>query len=222
MTVITLSREFGCEGDRVAAQVAETLGYHLIDKDFIADVLEQYGLVEFNAEYDSKLGFWDRFSASRAEQRELMARMLDQVLRTLAYHGNVVIVGRSGFAALAGLADVLHVRLQAPLADRIARVAAQQQVGQDEAMRLVQDSDNLRSSFVGEFYGVAWSDARSFDLVINTMAVPLEKSVAWIVDAAARVREGLTFEGKQTSRAVTPDSVLAQAVAERLHCERAH
>ena len=42
----------------------------------------------------------------------------------MARHGNVVILGRSGYAILAGLADVLHVRLQAPLEDRIELVGA--------------------------------------------------------------------------------------------------
>ena len=56
MTVITISREFGCYGDLLAERVARTLKFHLVDKAFIRDVLAQYGLTEFDEEYESKAG----------------------------------------------------------------------------------------------------------------------------------------------------------------------
>src|SRR5512136_3007919 len=118
MPVITISREYGSEGESIAERIAQTLGYHLVDKEFIGAVLGQYGLVEFAWEYDTLPGFWDRFDAERGKRRAVMVDMLNQVLRAVAHHGDMVILGRSGFAALSGFADVLHVRLKAPFSIR--------------------------------------------------------------------------------------------------------
>jgi HD-like signal output (HDOD) protein len=45
MSVITISRDFGSEGEYIAEKIAQTLGYHLVDKEFFTTVLNQYGLV---------------------------------------------------------------------------------------------------------------------------------------------------------------------------------
>ena len=65
MSVITISREFGSEGDTIAEKVAQALGYHLVDKAVIGSLLSQYGLVEFEKDYDVLPGFRERFSARK-------------------------------------------------------------------------------------------------------------------------------------------------------------
>ena len=45
MSVITVSRDYGSDGDIIAKQVAETLGYHFVDLKFIGNILGQYGFV---------------------------------------------------------------------------------------------------------------------------------------------------------------------------------
>jgi len=155
MSAITISREIGSQGDEIAAQVALALGHHLVDRRFIGSILSQYGLVEFDQEYQTLPGFWQRFDAQREQRRDQMVAMLNQVIQAVARHGNVVIVGRSGYVVLAGFADVLHVRLQAPQAVRIARVAVSQGLSAAQAEDAVQTSDLVRATFVEDFYDVS-------------------------------------------------------------------
>lgn len=221
MTIITISREYGSEGDSVAESVAKALGYHLVDKDFISAVLAEYGLVEFDQEYDSLPGFWEKFIAQRSETRDLMGDMLNRVERAVARHGNVVMVGRSGFAALAGFADVLNVRLQAPREVRIARTKERKHLSLDEATAAVDESDKVRATFVEEFYGMPWGSIKAFDLVINTDAIPVEAATNWIIEAAkaCATRE---LEGLPMTRSIEVDPVLAEAVSNRLGCHTLH
>ena len=44
MSVITISRDFGSEGEYIAEKVAQALGYHCVDKEFFETVLKGYGL----------------------------------------------------------------------------------------------------------------------------------------------------------------------------------
>ena len=47
MAVITISRQVGSGGVSIGKKVADILGYHFIDKNTIAEVLREYGIVEF-------------------------------------------------------------------------------------------------------------------------------------------------------------------------------
>jgi cytidylate kinase len=220
MTVITISREFGSGGDLLAERVAASLGYHLVDKAFISAVLCQYGLVEFDAEYEKKSGFWESFDLERADRRELMVRMLNQVVRTVARHGNVVILGRSGYAILSGLADVLHVRLQAPLEERISRVGAEQNLSPAEAAALVNEKDLVRTSFIESFYRVSWQAPQAFDIALNTARVPIDLATGWVIEAANLRRS--EAGNRPTSKLIEIDPVMMQTVCEKLKCPTEH
>jgi cytidylate kinase len=219
MSVITISREFGSGGIYIAQQTAQVLGFHFADKKVIGTVLGQYGLAEFDNEYDSLPGFWDRFDTHRMERRDLMADMLNRAILALAHHGNIVILGRCGFAVLRGYADVLNVRLQAPVENRIQRVRERQKMtepGQAEAA--VKEGDRVRSSFIETFYGVSWDSARAFDLVLDTSKISTELAITTVAEAA----KALPVNEGHSIRAIEPDPVLAAAVGYELKCEAVH
>ena len=220
MTVITISREFGSGGDLLAEKVAHSLGYHLVDKAFVSAVLCQYGLAEFDVEYEKKPGFWEGFDTEKAERRDTMVRMLNQVVRAVARHGNVVILGRSGYAILGGLADVLHVRLQAPLEDRIELVRYEKNLSLLEATALVKDNDKVRKAFVESFYRVPWESSHAFDIALNTSRVPVEVATEWVIQAAKL--PAIRADLKMTTKQLEIDAVMQQAVTEKLKCETEH
>jgi cytidylate kinase len=221
MPVITISREYGSEGESIAERVAQALGYHLVDKEFIGALLRQYGLVEFDWEYDTVPGFWARFDAERGKRRTVMVDMLNRVVRAVAHHGDMVILGRSGFAALGGFADVLHVRLKAPFSIRVARVMAHQQITTEQAEAAVKEGDRVRAAFVEEFYGVPWGSTQAFDLVIDTSTISPDLVVTWVADAAKAIA-ARPATGLPSTSAIEVDPTLAAGVSRQLRCERDH
>ena len=221
MTVITISREFGSGGDLLAEKVAASLGYHLVDKAFISAVLCQYGLAEFDLDYETQPGFWEGFDINKTERRETMVRMLNQVVRAAALHGNVVILGRSGYAILSGLADVLHVRLLAPLEDRIEMTRVERNMTLEEAAVLVKEKDRVRTSFIESFYHVPWEASHAFDIAINTAVVPLELASRWVVEAVTLPARSLVSK-RPTTRQLDVDSVMRLTVSEKLKCSVEH
>lgn len=220
MTVITISREYGSGGDQLAEKVAQALGYHLVDKTFVSAVLCQYGLTEFDSEYEKEPGFWEGFDKEKAERRETMVRMLNEVIRTVARHGNVVILGRSGYAILTGLADVLHVRLQAPLDDRIELVRNATNISLLEATELVKENDKMRKAFVESFYRVPWESALAFDIALNTSRVPVNVATDWVIQAAKLPPRNLDI--RMTTKQLEVDAVMQQTVSEKLKCAIEH
>ena len=221
MSVVTISREFGSEGDTIAQGAAQALGYHFVDKKTIGTILEQYGFVEFDKEYQTLPSFWERFDAQRETQREGMVKMLNKVVQAIAHHGNAVILGRTGFEVLGSFADVLHVRLQAPFAVRIGRVMNSYNMTFEQARDAVMENDKVRHAFVEEFYKVPWGTITAFDLVINTDKIAPELAEQWIVNAVKASTVNLETDHPNTTTLVV-DRILADAVSEVLECKKEH
>ena len=212
MPVVTISREFGSLGSVVAEKTAQMLGYHLTDKSTIEEIFRDYGLPKLEGEYDSIPGFWDRFAVEKQNRRQTLFGMLNKSLCALAQYGNVVIVGRGGFAVLAGLADVLNVRIQAPLMARIMRLVESPSVGDPGlAEQLVQKNDQLQNTFIKSVYGMEWDSAGAFDLVINTGRITPDLAADMIVQATkALPAQGAS--GARTTADLGVDKVLLAAV----------
>jgi cytidylate kinase len=218
MSVITISRDFGSEGEYIAEKIAQTLGYHFVDKEFFAAVLNQYGLVEFDREYDALPGFLEKWDAHRMERRVEVVHMLNRAIRAVGQHGNVVILGRSGFEVLAPYADILHVRLQAPFIVRVSRVMKELKIPQEEAEDFLKENDKVHLAFTQEYYKMPWDAIHAFDLVINTNKVSPDLAVTWVVDAA-RALGGLRNIGWPTLGTLEIDRILKRTVSKALKCK---
>jgi cytidylate kinase len=213
MSAITISRELGSEGLYNATQVAQKLGYHLVDKQIIEKTFSQYGYVSFDKDYESAPSFWGRIDKDKND----MISMLNRVFRAMACYGEVVILGRGSFAALGDYIDVLNVRLQAPLAVRINRIMAERKIIDiGEAESLVLESDSVSSGFIQFWYGMRWNQADAFNLVIDTHKLPPDTAVKWIVEAHEILRH-VPKDGLSTTQNIQVDQVLASAVADVLN-----
>ncbi len=221
MAVITVSRKLGSRGDEIAAQAAQALGYHYVDKEFIGEILSQYGFIEFGAKYDRLPSFWERFDAQKEERREIMVDMLNRVMRAVAHHGNVVILGRSGFSLFQDYADVLNVRIQAPLSFRIEQMMAKEKLTREAATALVKQNDEVRANFIKSFYNIQWDASNAFDLLIDTSKISPDMAVKWLIEAT-RELESSEKAGKLTTASIEVDPILAAAVAKALKCDAVH
>jgi len=215
MSVVTISREFGSMGTRVAETAARALGYAIADKATIGAILQDYGLGNFDEEYRALPGFWDHLDFQRMRQRSITLSMLNHCLQALARHGEVVIVGRGGFAVLGGLADVLNVRIQAPQEVRARRLVDVPEIGDPGlAERVVPENDNLQKKFIKTVYGLDWDTAKVFDLVIDTSKVTPDLAADLIVQATRALKP--TGGGAATAAGLEVDPILAEAVTMEL------
>jgi cytidylate kinase len=221
MAVITVSRDYGSDGDIIAQQAAQTLGYHFVDLKFIGTIIGQYGYVEFDKEYRNLPTFWERFDAERLKHRDVMMNMLNQVIQAVAQHGNVVILGRSGFEVLRGYSGVFHVRVQAPFSIRVERVMEQQKLTFEEAEQMVKSKDKVRLAFVEEFYKVPWGSIQAFDLIVNTEKVSTNLATSWVIEGVNAYMAGLKTD-QPTTASIEVDRVLAQSVTDVLNCNETH
>lgn len=221
MAVITISREIYSDGNHIGEKVAEALGYHFADKNTIEKVFAEHSIFQFSEVYDTVLGFWERFD----DMRSTTMKFLNQVIRALAHHGNIVIVGRGAFAVLGGFADVLNVRVQAPFAVRAQRLMKKEKITDiDHARALLKERDRARSEFIKSFFKVQWDDtpaASAFDLVIDTGKVPSDMAVRWLIEVHESMLQGQAGE-QSVIKAIEIDPVLTDTVSVVLGCKVKH
>jgi cytidylate kinase len=220
MAVVTISREIYSEGSYIGEKVADGLGYHFVSKNGIEKIFLEHGLVEFGKVYESIEGFWTRFD----DMRSTTIEFLKQVILALANHGNVVIVGRGAFAVLGAFADVLNVRVQAPLPFRVKRAMEKEKITEShEAEVFLKKRDRERDAFVESFYNIRWVDAapKAFDMVINTGKVPPDMATAWVVKALRDLKKRKK-DAELTTKTIKVDPELAGTVSQVLGCYDTH
>ena len=87
-------------------------------------------------------------------------------------------------------ADVLNVRIQAPLEQRIAFVKADENLTDiEQAETYIKDNDQNRTAFIESFYGVKWDQASAFDLVVDTGKVSPEMVTNFLIAAARNLEQ---------------------------------
>jgi cytidylate kinase len=210
MAVITISSELGSGGRDIAAQVAQALGYACANKDTTDEILRLYGLTRFNDLYSTAPSILDMLNADNL----LLVSMANEILEAVAIRGRVVIHGRTGFAVLAGYADVLHVRIQAPLAARVQRVMAREGLSDlPAAEALVREDDAVHRAYVQRFYNQQWDEPSNFDLSIDTGTVAIDEAAQQIVAAARGLDQKTVGAGATITTRIKVDPVLADAVA---------
>jgi cytidylate kinase len=214
MAAITISRQTGSYGRTIAEAVARNLHLHLADKNTIGTVFNAYCGGEFGVLGGYVPDLWNQFETQVSERRQRMVEELNYVIYAIAHSGNVLILGRSSFAALAGFADVLHVRIQAPLATRIQRVI-DRNPGTDfkSAEAIVLESDRKRGAFVELFYGKQWDAPNLFDVVIDTEKIPMDLAIRWISEAAELLRKRVVGTAR-TVAGIQVDPMLAAIIAD--------
>jgi cytidylate kinase len=211
MTAITISREIGSKGDLIAELTAKRLGFQVVDKNTIEKVFSQYGFVDFKEVYN-ETGFWAQFDPHRTE----MVSFLNRVIETAVHHGNIILLGRGGFAMLKGRGDVLNVRIQAPFSLRVQRVREEQDFASlAKAEEFVRENDQMRKDFVNSMYTERWDSVSAFDLVIDTGKISLDQAVDWL-EAATIELEHVRSDKVLTTRAINIDAVLLDSVEQVL------
>lgn len=208
MAVLTISRQMGSGGAKIAHEAARTLGYKLADKELLAHILGEYGLVEFSAEYEGIIGFWDYFD----KRMNSLVEVLNKAILAIAAMDDVVIVGRGAFALFRGYEDVVNARLQSPFSVRVKRVAEREGIVDiAKATETVKHADKSRASFIERVYGLGWNEADAFDLVMDTNVLGPETVISWLAEAVDLVRSRPKAGGPRVSDIVV-DPIMADAV----------
>ena len=97
-------------------------------------------------------------------------------------------MGRDATVVLAGMAGALHVRLEAPDVDRMARAIETEGLATEVAAQRLLREDRMRPRMSRRVMGWDPADHSRYDLVIDTSETSLDEAVDQIVAAVEAKR----------------------------------
>jgi|SRR5665647_849460 len=205
MAIVTVSRLYGSGGSEVAARVAHSLGWSLLDNAVVDAVAAKLGvtrdevaaleermpsLVERLVE-TMALGSQDWAGAVGQGKRPPTDAQVIEVTRHIVEEaiarGPLVVVGRGAQAMLAARSDALHIFCHAPRSALITRSMTRDRLSEEEAAKLVDDTNAHREQWVRRHWNRDWRDPSNYDLSVNTESLGIA-GASEIVVAAARLR----------------------------------
>jgi cytidylate kinase len=203
MSVITVSRQSGSEGNRIVRIACKRLGYKYFDKSLmtrlaiereinpkvVADVTED----EHHIKSIWEVAFsgmslpmvptpWALSDTSGLEE-EITVNQVNGFIHSAYRAGNVIIVGRGSQVVLRDKPDVLHVRIIAPLETRIERWMDREHVTYNEAKKIANERDHRHVHFVKTYFDEDINNPDLYDLIINTDKLTLDCAADLIIDA---------------------------------------
>ena len=112
---------------------------------------------------------------------------LTSVIRDLAAHDNVLIIGRGSQVVLRDRPGAMHVLLIAPLEHRIEDFARRQGLSREDAAKRAQEHARGRAAFHQKFFKINVDDPTLYDLTLNTARFSVEEAAQLIGAAAQRL-----------------------------------
>jgi cytidylate kinase len=185
---ICISHATGAQGTLVGRTVAERLGFQYVDNEVIAEAAEWGDLdPAFVADAERRKPFVARLLGGIVEQSSAprlptgeaaralpsdadLRHMIVTAVGSFVSRGSVVIVAHAAsFAVRNG--EALRVFVTASPETRAKRLAAEGDVDDKQAARMIKDEDAGRATYLKRFYGVEEELPTHFDLVVNTDAL---------------------------------------------------
>ena len=217
MCIVTISRGSYSGAKAVAEGVAETLGAPCVSREVITEAAKNAGL---SADALTEVlarppGFFERHS----RERDAYMRFVEAALYQRAAQGSFVYHGHGGQFMLAGIPNLLRVRVVAPMGFRIDAVQAALGLDRRQAERHIATMDRQRATWVRYLYGVAWDDPQFYDVVINLERVDVETAVRGIARLARSPRFAAT---KSRLQQIANEALVHSVTAELTKLPEAH
>lgn len=206
--VITVSRQRGSGGSRIAELLARRFDYTLLHRDVIDRICNSSGIrrsivASLDEHARSQFAVWcEAIVQQRYADSSDYVRFLLETIRSVADLGGVVVVGR-GANFVIGPERGLHVRVVAPREQRIQCLVDHARLSPRQAGREVDARDHERAEFVRKVFHHDIADAGGYDLVVNTGALALPQVVDLVAAAASAKFERLRAEAAREPAATS-------------------
>ena len=188
--IITISREFGSGGRFIGEEVAKKLGIAYYDKNIINEIAEKSGLspeyIQENAELSPKKGLFAYAFAGRdmtgKSVEDMVYEAQRKVILDLAEKEPCVIIGRNADYILKDRDDVLNVFIHGDMPEKIHRIIHLHNVEEQEAVRMMADTDKRRMTNYNFYTEQKWGKASNYTLSLNSSQLGYDRCEAIIME----------------------------------------
>lgn len=191
--VVTIARQYGSGGKTIGQMYAEELGIPWYDMDLAKMASEESGIKEeLFRQADEKLKnspllrlttdiYHDGDLIPPGHKDFVSARNLfnykAKIIKRLAETESCVIIGRAADYVLKDYPNVVSVFVHASPEFNLARAMERNSMTTAEMERFIASTDKYRADYYKHYTGREWSDARNYDICLNSGKLGFEKCV---------------------------------------------
>jgi len=183
--ILTVAREYGSGGGRIAQLLADRLDWKLLDRCLVEKIAQLAQVEPKLAEkYDERPDPWVNRIVRALWQggvmrgtmagpipelfdADTMASLSQRVIEEAADIGSCVIVGRGSQCILQERGDAFHVFIYAPRAERLRRVRSRH-ASRAEAEAALDARDQERAALIRRYFNQDWANRHLYDLMISS------------------------------------------------------
>lgn len=197
--VITIAREMGCPGKKVAQKLQDRLNdmykihglmdeWKWIGKEIFDKAAKELELEPANIRkiFKKKRSIISEILSSQSQKYYIndrrIRKTIGETIRSIANDGHAIILGRGGVALTRDIPRSLHIFLEAPLEWRASLIAEKCSYTIDEARQYAIETDKQRLQYRQYFRGKN-NDYTSYDITFNCMTLSVDEIVEIIVKA---------------------------------------
>lgn len=197
--VITIARQYGSGGRTVGEMLANKLGISYYDKDIIRMASDESGINErlFGNVDEHATGRPSLFSKAKSlykgeplykgevlppqskefTSEENLFNIQAQTIKMLAQKESCVIIGRCSNYVLRDYSNVLSVFIHASHEYRMQEAAKKLSMNSRELEKFLKEDDKRKCEFSKRFTGREWTDARGYDLCLDSSKLGYDRCV---------------------------------------------
>lgn len=207
--VITIARQYGSGGRTVGEMLANKLGIAYYDKDIIRLASDESGINERlfgNVDEHStvkpsllqkarnlyKTAYSGEVLPPQSREftsEENLFSIQAQIIKNLADKESCVIIGRCSNYILKDHPHVLSVFIHASHEYRMQESAKKLSMNQRELEKFLKEDDKRKCDFYRKYTGNEWTDARNYDLCLDSSKLGYDRCVEEI-EAHLKLRRG--------------------------------
>lgn len=195
--VITISREYGSGGHEIGVKLGKKLGCRVFDRSIIDATAEELGYSsEFVQETEQNIStarLWEFIFTDDSIPQSMNPSKDDAIfvsqsraIMKVAMKEPCIIIGRCANWVLRNDKNCFRVFVYSDLDFASTRIMNEQHLSDEEAKEKIRQVNKSRSNHYWKYTGGTWTDARNYDLVINSSKMGIDEAVTLIADCVKK------------------------------------
>ncbi len=195
--LITISRQLGSGGAYIGHELSKELHIDCFDKEIVLQAAKKLSVLEEDlASREEKIpSFWESFFQSNnyicpdvylptqafVPTEEAIFKAESEIITHIAKERSAIIIGRCGAHILRDNPHHVSLFFHADTKERLERIEKLHAVSTEEAMKMLQQSDEQRTRYHRLLTDKEWTDVTQYDFAINTSKVSFDKLIPLIL-----------------------------------------
>ncbi len=190
--VITIARQYGSGGKTVGEMLAKEIGIPFYNDNLLKMASEESGISEqLFRQLDEKLknSLFNRVSldiytgelippeSSDFVSEKNLFNYQAEIIKRLAKTQSCVIIGRAADFILKDYPNVVSVFVHGSKEFNLARAMEYNSMTEEEMKKFIVKTDKYRADYYKHYTGREWTDARNYDLCLNSSKLGFQKCV---------------------------------------------